>query len=92
MKKLFLDTSVSKKANVKIFEGNSILVEINSDSSLLAIKEALEKTQLDLDDIDHFEANSGPGSYTGLRVGAAIINTLNWALKKDHQPIEPVYE
>lgn len=91
MYKLFLDTTVSKQATVKVFSEDKLLAEVTGDSSLLAIKEALEGLNLTLDKIDRFEANPGPGSYTGLRVGATVINTLNWAFKKPADPVVPIY-
>ena len=31
-------------------------------------------------DISEIEVNTGPGSFTGLRVGVSIANALGWAL------------
>ena len=92
MKLASIDTTVAKVAKVKILEGSTLLAETEKDSPLVALKEALGKSGLKLSDIDKFESNPGPGSYTGIRVGAAVCNTLNWVLGKDAKAIEPIYE
>lgn len=44
------------------------------------IKELLEKNNLSINEIDVIGISSGPGSYTGLRIGAAAAKTLAYAL------------
>jgi len=48
------------------------------------IEELLKKHTLTLHDISEVEVNPGPGSFTGIRVGIAIANTLGTVL---HVPI-----
>lgn len=45
------------------------------------IEELLRESGKKISDISTIEVNTGPGSYTGLRVGAAIANALGYALK-----------
>lgn len=90
MNELQLDTTIAKKAKVKLLTDNKKF-ESENESALLAVKEVLEKAGLDLNEIDNFSANPGPGSYTGIRIGAAVINALNFALGKEFTPIEPIY-
>lgn len=40
------------------------------------IKEKLEENNADWHDISEITFMSGPGSFTGLRIGAAVVNTL----------------
>ena len=40
------------------------------------IKEKLEENDADWHDISEITFMSGPGSFTGLRIGAAVVNTL----------------
>lgn len=47
---------------------------------LEVIEKALKKSKAKLQDIDKIEVNTGPGSFTGLRVGCAVANTLGWLL------------
>lgn len=52
-----------------------------------ALDEALAKTNLNKTDIDAFVVASGPGSFTGLRVGLATVKALSEVL---HKPIVAV--
>ena len=64
------------------------------------IMELLKAQSSKLQAITEIEVNPGPGSFTGLRVGAAIANALGYALKIpvngkrpwEMQIVEPVYE
>ena len=62
------------------------------------IEQVLVEYKLALKDIDEIRVNCGPGSFTGLRVGVAITNTLGFLLKvpingkKVGELVEPVYQ
>src|SRR3989344_563573 len=84
---LVIDTSDSEniKVGIKI---NGKSKHINSKSkiskaqALLAlIDRILEENSLKLTDIDKINVNTGPGSFTGLRVGISVANTLGFFLK-----------
>jgi tRNA threonylcarbamoyladenosine biosynthesis protein TsaB len=92
MLKIYLDTTIAKLAQVKIIEDERQIAQAKSETPLIAINQALQKANLKLSEIDKFEANPGPGSFTGIRIGATIANVLNWALGKKVGLIEPVYE
>ena len=63
------------------------------------IHDKLQANQADWSDISEITFYSGPGSFTGLRIGAAIVNTLADQLQiplydhrgKKHQIILPDY-
>lgn len=78
---LKIDTSNNLKTKVEL--GSTILEEerkIPSGQNVLElIEKALKKEKLTLNDIDSIEVNTGPGSFTGLRVGAAIANALSFS-------------
>lgn len=64
------------------------------------ILEILKKNNLTIADLTEIEVATGPGSYTGLRVGVAIANALSYGLQipvngkefKENSPlIVPIY-
>lgn len=44
------------------------------------INETLKKEGKKIKEIKKIEVNTGPGSFTGLRVGVSVANALGWAL------------
>lgn len=44
------------------------------------IKQLLSDAKLELEDIDGIAVYQGPGSFTGLRIGITVANTLGYAL------------
>ena len=88
--KLFIDTSNSEKIIVglddKHFEAGSR--EEKSQKLLQFIDELLSskgqsasgRKKVTFKDITEIEVNTGPGSFTGLRVGVSVANTLGWVL------------
>lgn len=51
------------------------------------ISEMLEKTQTDITAIDAIATLTGPGSFTGARIGITAANTLGWLYKLPLLPI-----
>jgi tRNA threonylcarbamoyl adenosine modification protein YeaZ len=49
--------------------------------ALFYIDQFLKKNKVDLKDLKAIAVFKGPGSFTGLRVGISIANTLAWVLK-----------
>ncbi len=52
-----------------------------SDNILARIKNLLDKQSLKWNDIDGVNVFKGPGSFTGLRIGITVANTLAESLK-----------
>lgn len=81
--KLYIDTSNSKKIIVGIneerFEDEA--KEGASQKLLPFIIEILKKKGKTVDDLTAIEVATGPGSFTGLRVGVSVAQTLGWVLK-----------
>jgi len=80
--KLFIDTSSSEKIIVGLDE-KKFETEAKKGASqrlLPFIVELIEKKRKKLEDIKEIEVNTGPGSFTGLRVGVSVANALGWAL------------
>lgn len=87
MATLVLDTADNKKIAVGLKINNKKYIkteQIKSNKTqviLPLIDEILKKESLKLKDIFAIEVNAGPGSFTGLRIGLAIVNALSYVLK-----------
>ncbi len=86
MKTLFIDTTNNKEVIVRLAIDKKIFevkkeIQNNRTQVVLPIIQALFKyANLGVQDLDSVEINPGPGSFTGVRVGAAIGNALGFAL------------
>ena len=100
---LYIDTSNNQRIIIGL-EINSkkdeIIKEVgkrNSHLVLSLVDEILKKFNLSTKGLTAIEINLGPGSYTGLRVGVAIANSLGTVLHipiNDKNPgdfVEPIY-
>jgi tRNA threonylcarbamoyl adenosine modification protein YeaZ len=100
--KLVIDTSDMKKVVVSL-KKEEVLVdqrgecnEYGSQVLLPLITKILEKNNLKFEDLEGIEVNEGPGSYTGLRVGASVAQALGFSLNipvngKLNQPVDLKY-
>lgn len=82
MKILSLDTSATV-ASVAVADGNTPLAQYtlnakntHSETLLPMVESALGALALKISDIDIFALSAGPGSFTGVRIGAATIKGL----------------
>lgn len=103
MTTLFIDTSNNKQITVSLEvhgEKDSRSKEVGRERSQLVlplIKELLNDHHLTMKDIKKIQVELGPGSFTGLRVGVAIANTLGLVLQVpiNDNPVgklvEPIY-
>ena len=75
--KLYLDTSTPTtilKLDDQTYEWES--GRELAEKLLAFIHEKLQENGADWQDISEITFRSGPGSFTGLRIGAAVVNTL----------------
>ena len=84
---IFIDASERGKHLVKLVDKalneDEVVDALEGDVDIVqAISALLKKNNLKLSDIAEFKSNLGPGSFTGLKMGATIANVLNWALGK----------
>ena len=80
---LYIDTSDRETITVGLGDKRykTEAKEKASQKLLGFIEEVLGKEGRSMKDISEIEVNTGPGSFTGLRVGMAVANALGWALK-----------
>lgn len=100
---LLIDTTsneiikVGININGEIHNTEQKLDKKKSQALLPLIEEILKEKKLKLQDISGIQINPGPGSFTGIRVGLTIANTLAFLLKvpvngkKVGETVEPVY-
>lgn len=88
MKILALDSS-GLVASAAILEDDNLIAEYtvnykktHSQTLLPMIDELVRMTETDLNSVDAIAVAKGPGSFTGLRIGAATAKGLGLALKK----------
>ena len=80
---LSIDTSDNKKAIIEL-DGERFEVRSGLGAGqkvLEAVERILDKKGLKLSDLTEIKVNTGPGSFTGLKVGVTIANILGYLLK-----------
>ncbi|NYB73909.1 tRNA (adenosine(37)-N6)-threonylcarbamoyltransferase complex dimerization subunit type 1 TsaB [Sedimentibacter hydroxybenzoicus DSM 7310] len=85
MKILAIESS-SITASCAVSEGADLLGEVSlnhkkthSEKLMPLIEKLMEELELNIKDIDVIAISEGPGSYTGLRIGASIAKSLSFA-------------
>ena len=88
MKILAIDTSTTH-SSCAVMEDNNIVGDYSINQSmshneilLVMVDEMLKKLNIDIEDIDLFVAVTGPGSFTGIRIGVTVVKALAMALNK----------
>jgi tRNA threonylcarbamoyladenosine biosynthesis protein TsaB len=83
---LAIDTTDRERISVSLRQGKktiAILTDNNKFGSqvlLPTIIKLLKKQKIDFKDLAGIEVNRGPGSFTGIKVGAAVANALGYSL------------
>ena len=86
---LYLDTSSSLFCTALYQDGkvvNQIQKQLEKDMSkeaLPLLKQMLEEVSISPNEVDKIIVCSGPGSFTGIRIGMTIAKVYAWALQKD---------
>ena len=82
MKILAIDTT-SEVCGVAILEDENLIIEnsltnglTHSENLMPLVKEALEKSEITLKEIDLIAVSTGPGSFTGIRIGVASVKAI----------------
>lgn len=87
MVKFLCIESAAEYCSVSVFENEACLCTVNatekhahSTSLAVMIQQCLVEAQIDVRELQAIGISSGPGSYTGLRVGASIAKGMCYAL------------
>lgn len=84
---LAIDTSDSKKIKLALYWPQKMSQKLEftstkvSQNLLIEIDKFIKKNKIKLTHLKLIAINTGPGSFTGLRVGSTIANTLAYVLK-----------
>lgn len=86
MNTLSIDTSNNKEVLVQLILNNQTVEKklaqerTRAQEVLILIDQLVNEHQFSLEKLDTIKVNTGPGSFTGLRVGVAIANALSFSL------------
>ena len=79
--------SSAKAASVCIWENGKLLCEAFSNNGLThsktvlsMIEDMIKQSDISLNSVDKIAISNGPGSFTGLRIGAAVVKGLSWSM------------
>jgi len=97
MVKLYIDTTDNTKVVVKLKIDNIEFVEekkVEARSAQLVlpfIDKLLKEHNLKPENLTEIEVNTGPGSFTGIRVGMSIANSFAFSLGIPILPHSTIY-
>lgn len=93
MKILAIDTT-GQTASAAIADGDTLIAEFtlnykltHSQTIMPMVAEICEKSETKPEEVDYIACASGPGSFTGLRIGAATAKGLALAMEKEIVPV-----
>lgn len=93
IKILALD-STADVSTVAVCEGDRLLSEItvntgntHSEALLPTVEQALKLADVTVNDIDMFACSTGPGSFTGVRIGVATVKGMAYGKNKPCVPV-----
>lgn len=97
MRILALETS-AKSVSAAVVEDGAVLAHsfqctgLTHSRTLLPMVDAmLQNAELPLASIDLFAVSSGPGSFTGLRIGVSALKGLSWAAERPCVGVSTLY-
>lgn len=83
---IYIDATKKDKKLVRLYQiedtKEKIIAEKETNNIVPTIAEILKENNIKITNIKKFTPNTGPGSFTGIKVGVTIANVLNWGLQK----------
>jgi len=83
--------SVAISSNGEVFTSESDTVQNHAESLMALIQDCLDQAKLSLGDLNAVAISSGPGSYTGLRIGTSTAKGICFALNIPLISIDTLY-
>lgn len=84
---LHINTKDQKTIRVSLKENGEVIKTLQNDNKfgsqvlLPLIEKILKQENLEYKDLKGIEVETGPGSFTGLRVGVSVANALGFSLE-----------
>ncbi len=91
---IYIDTTKRYEKLVTLYKGDEEIATSKGNIDIAGeIQKILNKTSLNVQDVEIVKANPGPGSFTGIKIGLTIANVLNRFFTKagSNNIIEPEY-
>jgi len=93
--KIIIDSSKRDNIVITLKDGDSILEKVDCYNPTEGVSKILSLRGLKVADIEKFELEGTQGgSFTGLKIGASVVNAFNFAngkIKKDTDIVIPNY-
>lgn len=83
---IYIDTKDQKQIKVALKKDGEVIDSLSEDREfgsqvlLPLIEKILNTNKLEFKDLTEIEVETGPGSFTGLRVGVSVANALGFSL------------
>lgn len=83
---LSIDTHDKDQVVISLYNGGTEINKLTANNKfgsqviLQLIEQILDEAHITKTDLKHITIATGPGSYTGIRVGVAVANALGFAL------------
>lgn len=83
---LHIDTKDQKVIEISLKKDGKAINSLSEENKygsqvlLSLVSKILDLEKMDFKDLDGIEVETGPGSFTGLRVGVSVANALGFAL------------
>jgi len=83
---IYIDTKDQKQIKVALKKDGEVIDSLSEDREfgsqvlLPLIEKILKTNKLEFKDLTEIEVETGPGSFTGLRVGVSVANALGFSL------------
>jgi tRNA threonylcarbamoyladenosine biosynthesis protein TsaB len=79
---LYINTADAQQVRVAVKDGEAVICELTDANAwgsqilLPLIERVMKEAKIGWDDLEAVEVETGPGSYTGVRVGVSVANAI----------------